>query len=125
MKKQLFAAAFCCVLLFMVGLLWWRVRELEKTVNSLRIQPAANSTVVWQNRPQSKNNSPKKQVFKLIDSPEPVDPGSSNIGVPWTVERAMIGGDDQNAALKRDEEWHLTVPATPDTKLVPDQPDSK
>ena len=125
MKKQLFLAAFCVVLLLMVGLLWWRVRELERTVNSLRIEPAANSTIVWQKEQQSKKDAPKKQVFKLIDSPAPVYPGKSNIGVPWNVERAMMGGAHQNGELRRTEQWQPTEPVTPDAKAKPDQPDSK
>jgi hypothetical protein len=125
MKKQLVVATFCGVLLFMVGLLWWRVRELEKTVNSLRIQPAANSTVVWQNEQQPKDNSEKKQVFKLIDSP-PVDAGKSKVGVPWDVERAMMGGSDQQAVPLREGEWHWDVKAAPpDLGFVPGQPESK
>ena len=125
MKKQLFAAAFCGVLLFIVGLLWLRIRELERTVNSLRIQPAANSTIVWQNEQRSKNDAPKKQVFKLIDSPEPVDPGSSNIGVPWNVERAMMRDGQQNVGHFRDERWQSTEPVTLNPNPAPDQPDSK
>jgi len=125
MKKQLFAAAFCGVLLFVVGLLWWRVRELEKIVNSLRYQPVANSTVVWQKEQQSKNDSPKKQVFKLIDSPETVDPGKTKVGVPWNVERAMMGNRNRQAAPI--EEWKSSgeVQASPGIKPAFDQPASK
>jgi len=124
-KNQLFAAAFCGVLLFMVGLLWWRVRELEKIVNSLRFQPVANSTVGWQNEEQSKNDSPKKQVFKLIDSPEPADPDKTKVGVPWNVERAMMGEGGRNSGLPREGETHWEVQASPDVKPVVIQPDSK
>src|SRR5215212_5044091 len=106
MKNQLFVAAFCGVLLFIVGLLWWRVRELEKIVNSLRYQPVANSAVVWQNEQQPKNDASKKQVFKLIDSSETVDPGKTKVGVPWSVERAMMGDANQKAPPVRGGEWH-------------------
>jgi hypothetical protein len=124
MKKQLFTVAFCSVLLFLVGLMWWRVRELEKTVESLRQQHSSNSTVAWQNEQQSSNNTEKKQVFKLIDSP-PVDPGRSKVGVPWDVERAMMGGANHKAAPPREGEWHWEVQTTPDLKFVPEQPKSK
>ncbi len=122
MKKQLFAAAFCGVLLFMNGLLWWRVRELDKIVDSLRQQRASNSTVVLASEQHSNDDKEKKQVFKLIDSP-PVDPNRSNIGVPWDVERAMMGGS--KGELRRDEQGQWIEPVTPNAKLVPDQPDSK
>ncbi len=124
MKKQWFAVAFCSVLLVLVGLLWWRVRELEKTVNSLRIQPVANSTVVWQNEEHSKNDAEKKHVFKLIDS-APVDPGKSKVGVPWNVERAMMNDADQNASPAREGEWQWNMQITPNLNFVPDQSDSK
>jgi hypothetical protein len=123
MKKQLFVAAFCGVLLFMVGLLWWRVLELEKIVDSLRQQRASNSTVVWQNEQHLKKDTEKKNVFKLIDSP-PVDPDKSNIGVPWSVERAMMGGAERHDELKPTEQWQTIEPVTPDAKFVPDRPES-
>jgi hypothetical protein len=124
MKKQLFAAAFFGLLLFLIGLLWWRVRELERTVNSLRIQPASNSTVGWQNEQKPNNDAEKKQVFKLIDSP-PIDPGKSKVGVPWGVERAMMGDAERNAPLQEGEwRWEVNV-APPDLGFVPDQPKSK
>jgi hypothetical protein len=130
MKKQWFTAVFCGVLLVLVGILWWRVRELEKSVNSLRVQPASNSTVVWQNEQKSKNDSEKKQVFKLIDS-TPVDPGKSKVGVPWTVERAMIPDGNQGAAPRSTEgEWRSEAKPLPevnlqDLRLTPKQSESK
>jgi hypothetical protein len=124
MKKQLFTAAFYGVLLFLVGLLWWRVRELEKIVASLRIQPVANSTVNWHNEEQSNKSTEKKQVFKLIDSP-PVDTGRSKVGVPWDVERAMIGGADHSMAPASEGPVQWNVQVTPGQEVLPNQPDSK
>ena len=125
MKKQLFAVAFFGLMLFLIGLLWWRVRELERTVNSLRIQPASNSTVVWQNERKPNNGAEKKHVFKLIDSP-PVDSGKSKVGVPWGVERAMLHDANQNAAPLQEGEWRWEVNvAPPDLGFVPDPPKSK
>jgi hypothetical protein len=95
MRKQLFTVAFCGVLLFLVGLLWWRVQELEKVVDSLKEQRASNSTVVWQND-KLKTDTGKKSVFKLIDSTPATDPQKSKVGVPWDVERAMVGRADRS-----------------------------
>jgi hypothetical protein len=125
MKRQLFVVAFCGVLLFMVGLLWWRVRELERTVNSLRIQPVTNSTVLWQKEQQPKSDAPKKQVFKLIDSPEPVHPDKSEVGVPWNVERAMMGDGQRNATPMRQGEMHWEAQPDPNSSPLVIQPDSK
>jgi hypothetical protein len=119
MKKRWFVTAFGVGLLFLVGLLWWRVRELERIVDSLKKQQASNSTVVWQNEQQSNKNAEKKQVFKLIDSPH-VDPGRSKVGVPWDVERAMMGGADHS---EFESQWNVQV--TPGSVVLPDQPDSK
>jgi len=124
MKKQLFAVASCGALLLLVGLLWWRVRELERIVDSLKKQQASNSTVVWHNEQQSNKSTEKKQVFKLIDSP-PVDTGRSKVGVPWDVERAMIGGADHRMAPTSEGPSQWNVQVSPDPVVLPDQPDSK
>jgi hypothetical protein len=80
--------------------------------------------VVWQNEQKPNNEAEKKHVFKLIDSP-PVDSGKSKVGVPWNVERAMMGGADHNAAPTHEGEWHWNLQVTPDVTVVPDQPASK
>lgn len=100
MKKELFAAAFCGVLLLMLGFLWWRVRELEKTADT-------------------------KQVFKLIDASEAVDPGKSKVGVPWSVERAMMGGADHSMGPTSGGATRGEFKITPAPVLLPDQHDSK
>jgi hypothetical protein len=129
MRKQPLIVIFGIILAVMVALLWWRVRKLEQTVNTLRVLPAA-STVVGLPQRDPEDNAEKKQVFKLIDSP-PVDPGKSKVGVPWDVERAMMGGADHRAAPASEGgwEWKVQVPldlnAIPDQHVMPDQTDSK
>jgi hypothetical protein len=115
-------------LLVLVGVLWWRVRELEKTVNSLRIQPVLNSSVVWQNEQKSKDKTENNNVFKLLDS-TPVDQGKSKVGVPWDVERAMIPSGSSPALPRTIIQGGETTPPPKvdrqDLRLSPKQSDSK
>ena len=88
MRKQWFAVAFCGFLMLVVGLLWSRVRELERVVEVLKSQRVSMATVGWQNETPPGDSEKKKRIFKLIDTP-PVVTKESNVGVPWDVERGM------------------------------------
>jgi hypothetical protein len=126
MKKQWLATVFGIGSILLVGLLWLRVRELEKTVSGLekQLQTKFGVVSVRLNEADQEHQADKQQVFKLIGSPD-VDPEKSKVGVPWDVERAMMGGTDHSAFRPSQGEWQWKVESTPDVKVVPVQPDSK
>jgi hypothetical protein len=126
MRKQAVIAAVGIGLLVAVGLLYWRVRVLEQTVQTLNPRLSSHGTVVSLQQPAPPNSEPKQQVFKLIDTaPTTSTPGTTKIGVPWSVERAMIGGANEGVAPIRDETTWQTTPVEPTPNLVPAPPDSK
>src|SRR4051812_15169487 len=106
MKKQWPATVFCIGLILLVGLLWLRVRELENAVAGLenQLQTKFGVVSVRLNEADQEHQADKQQVFKLIGSPD-VDPEKSKVGVPWDVERAMMGGADHSSFGPSRGEW--------------------
>ena len=98
MKKQLAVTALVVALVMVIGLLWLRIRSLENTVAGLEKQFVAKFGVVSVRLPESdqKQQTDKPQVFKLIESRRQ-DTGTSNVGVPWSVERAMMPNGNPSA----------------------------
>jgi len=88
MKKVLAIGAVSLALATTV--LWLRIRELEKSVDTLtrqlQAQPKAIPAVSSQPAPQPAEE--KQRNFKLIESPS--TNGETEIGVPWSVERGTI-----------------------------------
>jgi hypothetical protein len=98
MKKQLAVTTLIVALVVVIGVLWLRVRSLENTVAGLEKQFLAKFGVVSVQLPEpdQKQQTDKQQVFRLIESKKP-DAGTSNVGVPWNVERAMIPNGNPSA----------------------------
>jgi hypothetical protein len=88
MKERPFLAVVLVVLILAVGVLWMRVESLKTKVQALQGQVPTVISVGEgrQNGPANGN----KQYFRLIESAQP-DPHQSDVGVPWDVERAMMG----------------------------------
>jgi hypothetical protein len=91
---------FACVLIGMaltITALWFRVRALEASVDQLTqklLSVTTVRTVVIPLPEREKPTDPKRNPFKVIDV--------SNVGVPWSVDRAMIGdGDSHRATTNR------------------------
>jgi hypothetical protein len=90
---------FACILIGLVctiSALWLQVRALRASVEQLqhgtlmapRIQPIVIHT------PEFDDATQKRNPFKLIEA--------SNVGVPWSVERAMMGdGDPRRETVQR------------------------
>lgn len=91
MNKQSLTALAGVIMLVAIVALWIRVRSLEHTVQALNKRLDANSQVavipIGQPQPATKRNN--EPVFKLIEGAKH-DERTSNVGVPWEVERAMI-----------------------------------
>jgi hypothetical protein len=87
---KLIVAIVAVVLGLATTVLWLRVRELEKSVDimaqQLPVQPQAIPAVSAQ--PPQQQAAEKQRIFKLIESP-PTN-GSTEVGVPWSVERGMM-----------------------------------
>jgi hypothetical protein len=132
MKKQLTVTTLVVALIVAIGLLWLRIRSLENTVAGLEKQFSAKFGVVsvQLKQPDQKDQVDKQQVFKLIDSAKQ-ETGTSNVRVPWSVERAMIpsGNSPQiPRTTSGDSHWEATpLPETnlQDIRLAPKQSDSK
>jgi hypothetical protein len=92
MKSQAIIAICFTVLTLATIALWLRVRSLEV---------------------QSKENAKGNSVFKLIENTGN-NGHTTNIGVPWDVERAMMGDAAQRNELFRPEPIKNEVsPTTP------------
>ena len=77
-----------------------RVRSLETTVNALNQRLQSNPTVVTVGKTQTNKDSAQQPVFKLIESAKHNE-HTTNIGVPWNVERAMMSGTHENDSNAR------------------------
>ena len=98
MKKQLPVTTLIVALVVVIGLLWLRIRSLENTVAGLEKQFLTRFGVVSVQLPESnqKQQADKQRVFKLIESKKP-NSGTSNVGVRWDVERAMMPNGNPSA----------------------------
>lgn len=79
-------------MLLAIVALWWRVHELGRSVDALTHQfetkPQIISAIAEEPVPTDRGDRPN--YFKLIEVTAG-DDGTSEIGVPWSVERAMMG----------------------------------
>jgi hypothetical protein len=98
MLKQSIRTLACVALIAVIGALWLRVRSLEATVNALN-QRSAPAVVMPIGEAKS-NGAEHKPVFKLIDSATE-NQHKSNVGVPWDVERALMGDSQKTEDLQR------------------------
>jgi hypothetical protein len=115
MNKKSINAFFSVAMLVAIGLLWWRVSALDATIDKLSQQLNSKPSVISASQPSPVPNVDKRQIFKLIDSAKS-DEGTSHVGVPWSVERAMIDGAREKAPPQtiREESIHIEVsPTTP------------
>jgi hypothetical protein len=97
MSQRFVLSAVCIGLAITTFLLWMRVQALSDKVDSLtqqlKSQPKAVVLPVEQARSSEKD--PERQgVFRLIETK--TENGTTEVGVPWSVERAMIGEAQQN-----------------------------
>jgi hypothetical protein len=97
MKKQFVVVTVGVVMLVVMALQWWRAQELQRTVDVLQKKLQAKSETISARQADSKQETDKQRVFKLIDSPQRSD-NTTEVGVPWDVERAMMGGARENRA---------------------------
>ena len=97
MKSKIAFTFVLVALVLTISALWLQVRTLKASIDQLkqatsaapRIQPITVLT------PESdRATEQKKSPFKLIEV--------SNVGVPWSIEHAMINdGSDRKATLRR------------------------
>ncbi len=95
MKKQITVSICGIALVVVTTMLWLRVRSLETTVNTLNQRLQSNPTVVTVGQTKTNKDSAQQPVFKLIESAKHNE-YTTNIGVPWDVERAMMSGAHEN-----------------------------
>ncbi len=120
MKKKLAISVFAVVLLSTIAMFWLRVRSLEKTLESLNKRLQNNPTVVTVGEAKSNDSSEHKPVFKLIESAKHTEQ-NSNVGVPWDVERAIMGGARESEIMRGESIRVEMSPAAP-TIESPAQP---
>lgn len=101
MKKQAIIALVGIVMIVAIGMLWLRVRSLEATVDALNQRLQTNRNVVTVGEAKSDENAEGKPIFKLIESAKHNDK-TTNVGVPWDVERAMMGEANTGEASRFD-----------------------
>jgi hypothetical protein len=91
MKKQWIPSVVSVCLLIAVGVLWLRVHELERTVNSLRKQvPSAPLVIpIGTQKTEQSTKSERQNVFRLIDGAKQTE-GTTHVGVPWSIEEGML-----------------------------------
>ena len=100
MKKQLAISIFAVVLVSTIAMLWLRVRSLEATVQALRQQLETNPRILNVSEATSNESGKSKPIFKLIETTKHNE-HSSNVGVPWDIERVMIGDANKNEQMRR------------------------
>jgi hypothetical protein len=115
MKKPSLATLVGVVMFVAIGLLWWRVRQLESTVSTLNQRLASKPSVISVRQSEPLPSIDKRKIFKLIDSATSEE-GRSPIGVPWSVERAMIGGAHETPSTIRQEQ-STRIEASPTTPI--------
>jgi hypothetical protein len=99
------------VLAAVIVSMWFQIHNLEKQVNFLTRTSARPQVIpVGQQTPNEVLES-HTSVFKLIGSHAnaPTEPATP-IGVPWNVERAMIGSASEGILPRQ-------KPITPDAQL--------
>lgn len=116
MKKQLPLALVAVLFVVTLGLLWSRIHTLENEVKSLReqvksdavIMPLRNAEAIHAHQAEVNDTQKEEGVtrpFKLLTPARQNDhtDRATNVGVPWEVERAMIGGAHENAVPRNEE----------------------
>lgn len=98
MNKQSLTALAGVVMFVAIVALWLRVQSLEQAINALNKRMAAGPpvTVIPIAQPQTENKAREKPVFKLIEGASHNE-RTSNVGVPWEVERAMTPVENDGA----------------------------
>lgn len=76
-----------CVALALAVQVWRLERKVDALSDQLRSQPRAIALPAAQ--PNTTREPHKPPIFRLIDSDAPPE-GHTKIGVPWSVERAML-----------------------------------
>lgn len=91
MNRQSLTALAGVVMLVAIVALWIRVQSLDQTIQALnkRLATVPPVAVVPIAQPQSANKANKEPVFRLIEGAKHNEL-TSNVGVSWEVERAMI-----------------------------------
>lgn len=99
--KKSIVLIFATVAFAAIAMLWWRVRRLENSVESLtrQLKSRPGTSILEAAKTSRSQTETGKQYFHLIDSP-PADGSRTKVGVPWQVERAMMG--DANKARDRE-----------------------
>jgi hypothetical protein len=98
MNQRFILSAVYIGLAITTFLLWMRVQALSDKVDSLtqqlKSQPKAIVFPVEQARRPDKD-AQEQGVFRLIETK--TENGTTEVGVPWSVERAMIGEGRQRS----------------------------
>lgn len=108
MKKHLPLTLVALLLVGTIGTLWSRIHSLEGQVQTLTEQLHSEGAMIQVGRvnpaPPAESQQPETP-FKLLKPARQNDhtDRAANIGVPWEVERAMIGGAHENV-LPRNED---------------------
>ena len=95
MNKQSLTALAAVVMLVAIVALCLRVQSLEQAIQTLNKRLDAGSQVVVSPiaQPQSENKADREPVFKLSEGAKHNE-RTSNVGVPWEGERAIIPVQD-------------------------------
>jgi hypothetical protein len=94
MSKQSVAVIIGICMSVAIGLLWWRIEQLENMVVSLTQQLNARPKVVTAGStelPQLRK-AEGEPLFKLLRNatPSSLDDAKTEAGVPWDIERGML-----------------------------------
>jgi hypothetical protein len=121
--------AFVTVLAIAMGL-GYQVYVLQRQVNELstKVEGLLNGAVTFNVQQQGAGpNAPTYRVrVESIQIPAPTNPynGKSRIGVPWSVERAMLlEGRERSQQLSPDQgpsSWFITPQESPTFVVPPD-----
>jgi hypothetical protein len=135
MKSRLAFVVFFAVMIAAVAALWWRMQQLESKVAGMEKQLQTHSGMVSLRMNQSNGKQPegKHQIFRLIDSvPAQRNVRSTDVGVPWDVERAMMGDAMKNdparftpSRIEAPPEGQIIDPSGPprmDLDFIPKEP---
>jgi hypothetical protein len=91
MKTKTFKVIGVAVGVFVVAALWWRVRQLERSVDSLtrQLQARPEAVTVGGAKQQHRLNEKDENYFQLIEAVRR-EGGTTEVGVPWSVEHGMM-----------------------------------
>jgi hypothetical protein len=96
MKPKITFTVVLMALVLTISVLWLQVRALETSVDRLTQQllaaPHIQSIVTRPSEPDPTTDK-KRNPFKVIDV--------SNVGVPWSVEHAMINDSSEKTSTSR------------------------